>query len=246
MPSLKSSAARASAAGLLLALSGCNRDPIHLTLPEAGPSGELRLVVTSLSGPGIDPDRAEVSVSASSLGRSEYYGGNARGARAPLTIRLPAGAYEVWTSLRPSELTRMGFDYYCDASVSRETIAVAAEEVTVLRRSFVCTPPGGVHVRTRVIGVDPAVSLRVQFAAAPGICDLEVPAYDPGWLADVQSISPTGAASFAPWRPGTHTMNLCGLPSSCPAEGASRTFAVLEDAWTEVWFEIRCDSVAEQ
>jgi hypothetical protein len=216
--------------------------PFHPEDPSDLDAGEL-LVVTSVSGPGIDSESVTVSVSVASLGTTRLENGSAPGTRTPLSMQLPAGSYQVRILVAPQEPTRLGYQfYYCDPDVGPETVVIEANRRVVLERSFACTPPGDVWVRTSVTGVDAGLPLKVQLAGEAGVCDLEVPErYDPTSLPEVWAISPIGVAGFSMLRPGRHRLNLCGLPERCPSDRASSVFEVAGDAVTDVLFAIACE-----
>jgi hypothetical protein len=115
----------------------------------------------SVSRPEIDPDSVDAGVSALLSGTTHWKESSKLGIASPLIVQLPAGSYEVRTWTR----TRLGFSYFCDREPESETVNIKAEPTVVLERSFVCTPPGAVRVRTAVTGVD--AGWRSRFSSPP-------------------------------------------------------------------------------
>ena len=238
-------ASRACTTGLLLVVaSGCDLRPTYV-MP---PTGELQLVVTSLSGAGVDLDLARVELSAVTTGGPpRVWGGRAIGVRTPITFRVLPGWYRAYASVIPQNYSPLRYTYRCETSGQNDSVNVAVDQRTVVQRAFICTAPGEVRVHTSVTGVEADRQLIVQIAPEGVACDLKVPEYPYYSNIPYTFIVPQiGAQTYGPVWPGTHRVNLCGLPESCPTAGTSQALVVWEDELTQVTFTIRCAAPTEQ
>lgn len=231
---------------LCAAASGCDvRTPTTMATPS---SGEIQLIVTSVSGTGVDPNRVRVELNARTVGVLGSWEGSAVDVGTSVSLRVFPGSYRVRATVHPLDYTRLGYSYGCASTTPSDTVSVAEDQRIVVRWAFVCTSPGAAQVRTSVTGVDLDLKLRVQLAHKPGICDMEL-SEDPYllnyYLPWVFPVAQIGSRTHGPMWPDSYRMNLCGLPPSCTSTASSQAFIVKEDEITDVLFAIRCPQATD-
>ena len=110
---------------LIAAASSCDLPAPSITPPPVPLTGEVQLIVTSVSGTGIDPAQVRVELHARELAfPHRSWVGSALGILTPVTVRVFPGSYTVEAHLRPGTRNCLGYLHNCAPSASSDTVNV--------------------------------------------------------------------------------------------------------------------------